>query len=176
MSYDLDLFRPPAHGDALAVARSAYELGDDYTPPVPDSGWRERMYAAAAALTEADFSLEAEHAGEGTPEEHIDLSGPEEGTGLQILLFASAAYVHLPFWHDGQDAENAWEQAWTLLRVLERETGWRTYDPQLDRVLDLDADRAEVLAEYARGVETARALSAAPILAAQQRPWWKFWA
>lgn len=175
MSYDLDLFRPPAHGDALAAARAAYE-SEDYMPPAPDPGWRERMGAAAAALAEADFSLEAEHAGEGTAEERIELNGPEEGTGLQVLIFASAAYVHLPFWHDGADAEDAWEQAWTLLRVLERETGWRTYDPQLDRVLDLDADRAEVLAEYARGVETARALSAAPIIAAQQRPWWKFWA
>ena len=37
-------------------------------------------------------------------------------------------------------------------------------------------DGAEVLAEYARGVQTARALAAAPIIAAQQRPWWKFWA
>ncbi|HYW12308.1 MAG TPA: hypothetical protein VE871_10125 [Longimicrobium sp.] len=174
MSYDLDLFRPPAHGDALAAARASYE-SEDYTPPAPDSGWRERMHAAAAAVTEADFSLEAEHAGEGPLEERIELNGPEEGTGLQILVFASAAYVHLPFWHDGQDAEDAWEQAWSLLRVLERETGWRTYDPQLDRVLDLDADRAEVLAEYARGVATARALSNAPIIANEQRPWWKLW-
>ena len=176
MSYDLDLFRPPAHGDPLAAARGAYELGDDDVPPVQDSGWRERMQAAAAAVTEADFSFDAEHGGQGTPEERIELNGPEEGTGLQVLIFAGTAYVHLPFWHTGKDAEDAWAQAWTVLRVLERETGWRTYDPQLDRLLNLDADRADVEAEYARGVAAARAISAAPLIAAQQRPWWKFWA
>jgi len=175
MSYDLDLFRPPAHGDALAAARSAYEPGDGWAPPVPDSGWRERMQAAAAAVTEADFSFEAEHVDRGTPEERIELNGPEEGTGLQVLIFPAAAYVHLPSWHTGADADDAWAQAWTVLRVLERETGWRTYDPQLDRVLDLDADREAVLAEYGRGVAAAQAISAAPLIAAQQRPWWKFW-
>ena len=175
MSYDLDLFRAPAHGDALAAARAAYELSDGYVPPEPDSGWRERMQAAAAAVTEADFSFEAEHVDVGTPEERIELNGPEEGTGLQVLLFSSTAYVHLPFWHTDRDAEDAWAQAWTVLRVLERETGWQTYDPQLDRVLDLDADRADVEAEYARGVAAAQAISAAPLIAAEQRPWWKFW-
>jgi hypothetical protein len=175
MSYDLDLFRPPAHGDALAAARAAYEVDDEWEPPVPDSGWRERMRAAAAAVTEADFSFEAEHVDEGTPEERIELNGPEEGTGLQVLIFPAAAYVHVPFWHTGADADDAWAQAWTVLRVLERETGWRTYDPQLDRLLDLDADRAAVLAEYGRGVAAAQAISTAALDAAEQRPWWKFW-
>jgi hypothetical protein len=176
MSYDLDLFRAPAHGDPLAFARASYEGSGDPEPRVPDSGWRERMHAAAAAVTEADFSFEAEHAGEGTEEERVELNGPEEGTGLQVLIFADAAYVHLPFWHTGEDARQAWEQAWTVLRVLQRETGWIIYDPQLDRLLDLDAHRADVEAEYGRGMATAQAISAAPLIAAQQRPWWKFWA
>jgi hypothetical protein len=175
MSYDLDLFRPPAHGDPLPVARAAYEGSGEPAPRVPDSGWHERMHAAAAALTEADFSLEAAYVDEGTPEEMIELNGPEEGLGVQVLIFADAAYVHVPFWHTGADATQAWEQTWMMLRVLERETGWRTYDPQLDRMLDLDADHADVEAEYARGVATAQAISAAPIIANEQRPWWKFW-
>jgi hypothetical protein len=175
MSYDLDLFRAPPHGDPLEAARASYEGGEAVGPLEPDSGWRERMQAAAAALTEADFSLEAERAGEGTDDERIELNGPEEGSGLQVLIFASAAYVHLPFWHTGEDARQAWEQAWMLLRVLQRETGWLVYDPQLDRMLDLDADAAAVEAEYARGVAAAQAISAAPIIANEQRPWWKLW-
>lgn len=175
MSYDLDLFRPPAHGDPLEAARAAYNLTDDAPSRVPDSGWRERMQAAAAAVAEADPSLQAERSGEGPLEERIELNGPDDGTGLQILIFGDAAYVHLPYWHAAADAEAAWAQAWTALGVLERETGWRIYDPQRDRLLDLDADRDAVLAEYARGVAAAQAISAAPLIAAERRPWWKFW-
>lgn len=176
MTYDLHLFRRTAHADPLEAARASYEPREGDPPFVPDSGWRERMQAAAAALTEADFSLEATHLSKGTTSERIELYGPDEGTGLQILLFPDAADVHVPSWHDGADAQAAWDQAWEALRILERETGWGTYDPQLDQVLDLDADRAAVAAEYARGVEAEQAISAAPLIAAQQRPWWKFWA
>lgn len=177
MSYDLDLFHPPPHGDPLAAARAAY-AGDD-APAVPQSGWRERMRELAAALTAADPTLLREDAGVGTDEEHVELNTPDEAdTGLQILLFPDSAYVHVTYWHRGADARTAWEQAWCCLEVLEREGGFRTYDPQLDRLLDLSADLDAVLAEHARGVEMTSVIAAAPpppAPPAPPRPWWKLW-
>lgn len=174
MSYDLDLFRTPPGADPLTYARQAYERGEDPSVP-PAYGWRERMHALSAALAAADPTLAAESYGTGE-EEHVELNGPEDGSGLQILLFAGVAYLHLPYWHAGAEARRAWEPAWRALAVLEREGGYRTYDPQLDRVLDLESDREAVLTAYGDGVAAAREISDAAIPPdAGERPWWKFW-
>jgi hypothetical protein len=180
MSYDLDPFLPPAHGDPLAAARAAYAGLDG--PVIPRSGWRERMHALAAALTAADPTLARENVEVGTDEEHVELYAPDEaGSGLQVLLFADAAYVHLAPGHAGAEARAAWEQAWAVLRVLEREGGFRTYDPQLDRLLDLDADLNAVRASYARAMGEVETMDAAPPApppappVPPTRPWWKFW-
>ncbi len=179
MSYDLDLFRPPPHGDALEFARAAYTGDDDGRPAAPPSGWRERMQALAAALAAAEPALSREDVDTGTDGEHVELYAPDDGSGLQVLLFADAAYAHLPYVHAGADARAAWEQAWRCLQVLERHGGYRTYDPQLDRVLDLSSDRDAVLEEYARGVQITAAIAAEARAPARRadvpRPWWKFW-
>jgi len=172
MSYDLHLFRVPPGADPLEAAHAAYEGDEESAPVEPEPGWRERMQGLAAAISAADPTLAARRFDEGR-EERIELDAPEDGSGLQTLLFPDAAYLQLPYWHDGADARLAWEQAWRVLQAAEREGGLRTYDPQLDRVLALETDRDAVLAEYARGVREARKISEAAI--PSRRPWWKFW-
>lgn len=169
MTYDLHLFRPPPHGDLLAAARASYE--PDGTAPLsaPDPGARDRADDVAAALREADPSLTMESAAE-----YVELDAPDDddGSGLQIVVFGDAADVHVPAWHTGSDAVDAWDQAWCALVVLEREAGLRTYDPQQDRVLDLAHDLNAVLAAYEDTVMSARRSLPQPDPA---RPWWKFW-
>ena len=176
MSYDLHLVLTPAGADALAFARASFNPPEGYAVPEPRPGWRERMLAVADAVHAADPVLTVEHEAEGPVEEHVELyDDREDGSGLQIVIFGDGADVHLPYWHAGNGMREPWEQAWTALRVLAREGGFSIYDPQLDRILDPDADRDDVLAAYARGMAEAEAISAAPLLEAQQRPWWKFW-
>jgi hypothetical protein len=172
MTYDLHLFRPPPRGDLLAAARASYEPDGYALPSTPEPGARERADAVAAALREADPSLEMEPAGE-----YVELNAPDDdGSGLQIVVFGDAADVHLPAWHTGSDALDAWDQAWCALVVLEREAGLRTYDPQQDRVLDLAQDLDSVRAEYEDMVASVRQSLPQPAPPrAPDRPWWKFW-
>lgn len=176
MTYDLHLVLTPAGADALAFARADFDPQEGRVVPPPGGDWRARMEAVAAAVRAADPSLTIDREGTDALDSYVELyDDRDESSGLQIVVLADAADFHLPYWHSGDEARPAWEQAWTALRVLARECGFAVYDPQLDRILDLDADRDDVLAAYARGMAEAEAISAAPLLEAQQRPWWKFW-
>jgi len=42
--------------------------------------------------------------------------------------------VTVPFWHHGAAARRVFEEIWTYLQIMEREGGFFTYDPQIDRV------------------------------------------
>ena len=65
----------------------------------------------------------------------IELNGPaEESNGIQITLFDDEASVTVPFWHHGAAARRVFEEIWTYLQIMEREGGFFTYDPQIDRV------------------------------------------
>jgi hypothetical protein len=177
MSYDLCSFVPPPGRDPAAAGRALCEGVDDGAPrPGPSLGGSETLRRIAEAIAAADPTLTAEPHGRGTPDAFVDLSGPEEGNGLQIVVFDDTVFVHLPYWHTGDDARAAWEQAWRCLQVVERE-GYRTYDPQLERMIDLRTDLDEVLASYAAGVAaTDQAIaSAPPPPAPPSRPWWKLW-
>jgi hypothetical protein len=45
-----------------------------------------------------------------------------------------------------------WEEIWTYLGVLQSNCGFRTYDPQLERFLELKHDREVVMQAYAQVV------------------------
>ena len=181
MSYDLCLFPPPPGQDLLRAGRAACgEAEGDGTPtPGPPLGAREAIRSMAAAIAAAEPTLTAESHGAGTADAFVELDAPEEGSGLQVLVFATTVFIHLPYWHRGDEARAAWEQALRCARAVEKEAGFRTYDPQQDRVLDLEADLDSVLAEYAAGLEaTDRLIASMPrpeAAAPPPRPWWKFW-
>lgn len=96
---------------------------------------------------------------------HIELN--LESVGLQITLFDGWATVTLAYWHDGDEARDALNLAWDCLKTISGETGYGVYDPQLGRVLDLNADLAPVVEFYSRTTSAANR--------AVTRPWWKFW-
>ncbi len=77
-----------------------------------------------------------------TSDRHIELTRPD-GTGVQVSLFAHELAVTVAYWHTGRAARAVMELVWSYLAILEQETGWETYDPQLGRSLnrahDLDA-------------------------------------
>ncbi len=190
MSYDFQLLRVSDGRDPTEQARAYLESTAEeevLNPGPPDPAKEERKRALAAALRATNPGLEEfsfDHAEiarlEGITEaeareryRHVELNGPEDGNGIQIELFDDSATVTVPYWHHATDAEPVFAEIWGYLGVLEREGGYRTYDPQLDRVLELERDRPAALAAYARGLEVT--FAAAKQLIEPKRPWWRFW-
>ena len=62
---------------------------------------------------------------------------------MEVSLFEGELAVSVAYWHTGEAARAVMELVWSYLAILEQETGWETYDPQLgrslDRACDLDA-------------------------------------
>jgi hypothetical protein len=57
-----------------------------------------------------------------------------------VSLFEHELGVTVPYWHTGQAARAVMRLIWSYLAILEQETGWETYDPQLGRSLDWARD------------------------------------
>lgn len=85
------------------------------------------------------------------------------------------AYFRLP-----PGADPVFEDLWSYLEVIQRETGYVTYDPQLEQVVALDGGKDAIIARYC-GVSdnleqlVLEGLSKAEPSGPQKRPWWKFW-
>jgi hypothetical protein len=186
MSYDLHLFPPEPGIDLAESARASLErdLEDEVDTPV-DPAAEERKRRLTAALQSAVPHLEPfrfDHAEiarvHGISEEqarrsyrHVELNGSDE-VGVQVTLFEDHVTITVPYWHVADRAVQAFREIWACLETLEREAGLRTFDAQLDDVVELDRDFETLLAKYAEGVEFTRTLSEP---SRRKKPWWKFW-
>lgn len=192
MSYDLHLFRPVPGTDLAAAAESSLDAAEDAAedpgPPDPAAEARKRELVDALrrvnpVLTpfQFDHAAIARHASISEDEarrrwRHVELNGADDGNGIQIALHDATASVTLPYWHRDAAARATWEEVWSYLRVLESQGGFRTWDPQIERVLDLARDLEAVLSAYARGVTALdRVASTGYGAAPAKRPWWKLW-
>src|SRR5262252_7021466 len=63
-----------------------------------------------------------------------------DGAGVQVSLFERELAVTVAYWHTGRAAQAVMELVWSYLAILEQETGWEIYDPQLGRSLDQARD------------------------------------
>jgi hypothetical protein len=87
------------------------------------------------------------------------------------MLFDDEASVTVPYWHQGPAARQVFEEIWSYLEIIEREGGFFTYDPQIERVLDLKRDFEAVFICYDRvGRDVAERLPAQ-----RKKRWWEFW-
>jgi hypothetical protein len=164
MAYGLFLFRPPPGEDLLGSARRIFEA--DLADPLP--GWRDRVQALADTLIAFHPRFRAEWE-DHDARERLHLSAPESDHAPNVtLLPAEEATVLLPTGWRGDAGRRAWELTWRLLALLEAE-GFRAYDPLLERVLDLEADREVLVREYQKVSHDEQEMLAA------ERPWWKFW-
>ncbi len=191
MSYDLYLIRvtPGATSDevealALAAAEEDYPTSD---PPPETEARNQSLVAALRAVNPAlepfafDYPEIARSKQISEPEarrryRHTELNGPENGPGVQITLYDDWASVTLPYWHRGAAADAVWDEVWGYLQVLAERGGFTVYDPQLERPLDLSADRPAAQRMYSDGVAfTARTAAEITAGSTARKPWWKFW-
>jgi hypothetical protein len=56
-------------------------------------------------------------------------------SGVRVSPFEHELGVTVPSWHTGQAARAVMELVWSYMAILEQETGWEIYDPQLGRSL-----------------------------------------
>jgi hypothetical protein len=99
---------------------------------------------------------------------HLELN--DTASGIQVLLFDDRASLTIPYWHNGDDARRVLEEAWGMIEIVCRDTGYEVFDAQLDRVIDVNAFD-DVLRSYAGTTQRMEAL----IGRGPKKPWWKFW-
>jgi hypothetical protein len=189
VSYDLYLFQPEPGVDPRVTAERQFLADEDFdedsaeedeelgyvswlNPGEPNPEYEQRKQKMAMLLTEFDsdltifpFNFEELASQHNISEEearkrfrHVALEGPED-LGIQISLEDVTGDITVPYWHSGAQANRALKKIWGYIDVLQRVGGYRVYDPQLDEVLDLERDFANVVAKYEAGVQYVRQLA-----------------
>ena len=87
------------------------------------------------------------------------------------MLFDDEASVTVPYWHKAGVARQVFEEIWSYLDIIEREGGFFTYDPQIEKVLDLKGDFEASLSCYDKVSRDV----AAQLPGRQKKRWWEFW-
>jgi hypothetical protein len=129
---------------------------------------RMRMLADALQAANPEFEVSDVISGGG-----LELNGPEDSNGIQIMLFDELAGVSVPYWHKGEKAYEVFREIWTYLRIIEEKAGDVTYDSQVGHVLDLDNDFDDVVGTYAPiSRDLSRMIAGTNV---KKRRWWKFW-
>jgi hypothetical protein len=81
---------------------------------------------------------------------HIELNTPD-GNPIQVTIHPDQAALTMAYWYTGEQARETVGEALSYLAVIERETGWTTFDPQIGRRLDLRGDLNDVVSAYEAG-------------------------
>jgi hypothetical protein len=189
LSYDLLLVRVRGKVDAAQLAQAFLEdEGDDPNAGPIDpaaEAWKQKLVGALRAANPAFEPFAFDHAeiartrGTSVDEarrqwRHVELNGPDDSNGIQITIHDDHANLTVPYWHRDAAARDTWAEIWKYLQALERAGELRSYDPQLEKVLDLDRDLDAVMAMYAKGVAVTRQAAEAAA-APPKKPWWRVW-
>ncbi|NUS31372.1 MAG: hypothetical protein HOV92_45165 [Streptomyces sp.] len=124
MSYDIYFInlRPgQSWAEAIEELEAATEDADQPVPPELLDAWDRIVPHARELLGEVDLF----ESGETYELGHDD-------TGIQLSIFVNEVAITIPYWHTGDKAAQALNQAYALAAVVERETGLQAYDPQVE--------------------------------------------
>jgi hypothetical protein len=169
MSYDLHRFPPQPGVDPLVTAES--EWNGEF-PALHNPKKEARNRAVVAALLRVNPAL---HVWEDDPESIAEMNGitvqeaqshfrsteihtPDGGNAIEIGLYADEAGILVPYWYTAETAESVFREVWEYVQVIERETGFKTYDPQTGRIVNSWADMQLAFSSYADFVPKVREL------------------
>ncbi len=188
MSYDLDLFQlPPGANPANVLGDLFDDELSEYQLEHLVAKKEERKEAVTRALTSEDSDLvvfpmdyDTIAASRRISREeariayrHVELHEAHDPEGIQIAIYDDFVTVAVPYNHEHREASEMFQDVWKYLQKIERETGYVTYDPQLDCILDLSSDYDTVLSHFIPiADDVPRILAQA---AGEKAPWWRFW-
>ena len=184
MSYDLALYMVPEGMDPDFAIGALTDRDPAYPELLELNALSyEKRRVVVAALMEANPLLEAwpaHYAPDAQPAEdeegrasHVELDAGERGTPVQISISGNQAGLSVAYGHTGEKARETFRDVWRYLEILQRETGYSTYDNQIGRKLDLERDFEDVVGAYSGS--SAKLPSLIRESERKNRPWWKFW-
>lgn len=160
MSYDLVGARPEPGESWDEVRDRLEELAGDETAPAADE-WA-RMLRVADALAAVEPSAERFESREtGTVEITTDR--------FQVSVYRHEAAVNIPYWDEAQDVM---KRVAPYLAILEREGGFRFFDPQTEEEVTAETLGGE---GYASSYETVRPVLDEIAGERSRTPRLKFW-
>lgn len=128
--------------------------------PLSDEA-RDRNQRAIAALRTFKPELEVFEFNTG-----VQITAPNDGTGISIELFNDCGAITVPYWHD-TDAERVLGLIGEYLKIVHNAAGFGAYDPQSETVLNPATGFGPSPMMYSIGIDALRT--------ATKKPWWKFW-
>lgn len=176
VSYEFRLTKPSPDGISPAPAHhSATDSSSGNPCPEKEALKRrvaEKLMAHSPQLRLYQFPYDQIARFEQIPQEEahrkyrqLELNGPEDGHGIQIVLWDDEASLTVPFWHDLEKSALAFRELWPQLNIICQEAGYTVYDPQLGQLVDLATGFDTALAHYlatARNVRNALPINGAP--------------
>jgi hypothetical protein len=189
MSYDIYLLdHKPSDNIDRIIERVFSEEAEEINPGLPDPQKERQKRQLAAKLIEKNPTLEVFQFGyqeiasiNGITEEeakikyrHVELNGSDDGNGVQITLYDDSATITVPYWHKEEEAKATFEEIWEYLKIIQGETDYFAYDPQLGEVLNLSDGFSKVLSVYTTTVKQVEA-QITNSEGNEKRAWWRFW-
>jgi hypothetical protein len=135
MSYDLFMFAPQEGEDPDDTLGRLSELEEEGAPEPEIIARNRRLMAALMALNPAFEKWESD---DGSQFQLVD-----EQVSLEVELFHHQAAISFPYAED-VDAATVTKHIDAAAKVIAADTGWRLYDPQLEKFVDMETDRADI--------------------------------
>jgi hypothetical protein len=167
VSYDLYMLSPQPGEDPMETVERLEER-EEAAAPDPVMAERNRRIADALIATnsnytesEIKFDVIAEQNGISVEEaraKHRYIELMEEG-GLQITLSDDHAWINFPYW-DSLDPKHLADEIAKTSKVIGQPTGWKLYDPQLEKFTDPARDASEFAEAFGVGVGHVRRIAA----------------
>jgi hypothetical protein len=142
MSYDLDMFALPSGMDV----HTFFETRETDTElfSVTELKEAEHTFFRSIALKIASYDFGFRLFDE--DQRHLELN--HISNGVQIAFYKNSISFMLPYWHRDEQATAIFKKIWKYIAIIQAETGYIAYDPQLGEVLDLGADFDKLLLIY----------------------------
>ena len=136
MSYDLDLFTPQNGIDPITTIEQAALHSD--------SAQHEANQNLIEVLAKDNLKFRVEKT-------KAAIHVVERQHGIKISLYHNGGQVNIPYWHTDEKAQRLvfWDVR-RYLRLIQSETVYAIYDPQLGRIVSVEQDMPAIIASYKR--------------------------
>nr|WP_319395939.1 hypothetical protein [uncultured Desulfobacter sp.] len=189
MSYDIYLYAPipgKDHTDTIDYYLNGEEEDINPGPPDEASEAKKKRIANSLISFNNDFEIFCFGFDEIAKIEnisiedakikyrHLEINESDDGNGIQITVYDNSATVTVPYWHTGETAKEIFEKIFEYLQIIQEESGYIIYDPQIESIIDLN-EHCEVLLNKYASVSTDVQDGGFVDKLKEKSPWWKFW-